>query len=133
MFQLKFIWKNLEGYRGKFIAGVLFAIINSSIILMNPYLSEMLVDDAIRGDHREWLVPILLGMSGYVLLRTGIRYLMVVMLDQSSQGMIVRIREHVFHNLQHQEMRFYDRNRNAPGLGRKTAIILGRMAGADVP
>jgi len=29
--------------------------------------------------------------------------------------------------------RFYDRNRNAPGLGRKTAIILGRMAGADVP
>ncbi|MFH1658988.1 MAG: monofunctional biosynthetic peptidoglycan transglycosylase [Pseudomonadota bacterium] len=29
--------------------------------------------------------------------------------------------------------RFYDRNRNAPGLGRKTSIILGRMAGADVP
>ena len=29
--------------------------------------------------------------------------------------------------------RFYDRNRNAPGLGRKTAIILGRMAGAEVP
>ena len=29
--------------------------------------------------------------------------------------------------------RYYDRNRNAPGLGRKTAIILGRMPGADVP
>lgn len=29
--------------------------------------------------------------------------------------------------------RFYDRNRNAPGLGRKTAIILGRMPGAEVP
>ncbi|MGB4062667.1 MAG: monofunctional biosynthetic peptidoglycan transglycosylase [Azonexus sp.] len=29
--------------------------------------------------------------------------------------------------------RFYDRNRNAPGLGRKTAIILGRMSGAEVP
>ncbi len=29
--------------------------------------------------------------------------------------------------------RFYDRNRNAPGLGRKAAIILGRMPGADVP
>ena len=29
--------------------------------------------------------------------------------------------------------RFYDRNRGAPGLGRKTGIILGRMAGADVP
>lgn len=29
--------------------------------------------------------------------------------------------------------RYYDRNRSAPGLGRKTAIILGRMAGADVP
>ena len=120
MFQLKFIWKNLEGYRGKFMAGVLFAIINSSIILVNPYLSEMLVDDAIRGDHREWLVPILLGMSGYVLLRTGIRYLMVVMLDQSSQGMIVRIREHVFHNLQHQEMRFYDRNRTGDIITRVT-------------
>ncbi len=29
--------------------------------------------------------------------------------------------------------RFYDRNRGAPGLGRKTAIILGRMPGAEVP
>lgn len=29
--------------------------------------------------------------------------------------------------------RFYDRNRYAPGLGRKTAIILARMPGAEVP
>ncbi|MGE5471669.1 MAG: monofunctional biosynthetic peptidoglycan transglycosylase [Bacteroidota bacterium] len=29
--------------------------------------------------------------------------------------------------------RYYDRNRGAPGLGRKTAIILGRMAGAEIP
>ncbi|MBE2260822.1 MAG: monofunctional biosynthetic peptidoglycan transglycosylase [Rhodobacteraceae bacterium] len=29
--------------------------------------------------------------------------------------------------------RFYDRNRNAPGLARKTAIILARMPAADVP
>jgi monofunctional glycosyltransferase len=29
--------------------------------------------------------------------------------------------------------RFYDRNRNAPGLGRKAAIILGRMPSAYVP
>ena len=29
--------------------------------------------------------------------------------------------------------RYYDRNRTAPGLGRKTAIILGRMPSADVP
>jgi monofunctional biosynthetic peptidoglycan transglycosylase len=29
--------------------------------------------------------------------------------------------------------RFYDRNRSAPGLGRKTAIILARMPAADVP
>lgn len=29
--------------------------------------------------------------------------------------------------------RFYDRNRNAPGLARKSAIILGRMGGVGVP
>lgn len=29
--------------------------------------------------------------------------------------------------------RYYDRYRNAPGLGRKTAIILGRMPSAEVP
>ena len=29
--------------------------------------------------------------------------------------------------------RFYDRNRNAPGLARKAAIILGRMPGAEIP
>ena len=29
--------------------------------------------------------------------------------------------------------RFYDRNRNAPGLARKAAIILGRMPSAEIP
>jgi monofunctional biosynthetic peptidoglycan transglycosylase len=29
--------------------------------------------------------------------------------------------------------RFYERNRNAPGLARKTAIILARMPAADIP
>ena len=29
--------------------------------------------------------------------------------------------------------RYYDRNRGAPGLGRKTAIILGRMSAAEIP
>jgi monofunctional biosynthetic peptidoglycan transglycosylase len=29
--------------------------------------------------------------------------------------------------------RYYDRNRNAPGLARKTAIILGRMQAAEIP
>jgi len=29
--------------------------------------------------------------------------------------------------------RFYDRNRNTPGLARKTAIILGRMPSAELP
>ena len=29
--------------------------------------------------------------------------------------------------------RYYDRNRNAPGLAKKTAIILGRMPAAEIP
>ena len=29
--------------------------------------------------------------------------------------------------------RYYEKNRGAPGLGRKTAIILGRMPSAEVP
>ncbi len=29
--------------------------------------------------------------------------------------------------------RYYDRNRNAPGLGRKAAIIMGRMPAAEIP
>ncbi len=120
MFQLKFIWKNLEGYRGKYIGGVLLAAFNSAIILVSPYLSEMLVDDAIRGDHPEWLIPILLAFSAYILIRTSVRYGMVVLLDEAAQGMIVRIREFIFHNLQHQEMRFYDRHRSGDIITRVT-------------
>jgi len=29
--------------------------------------------------------------------------------------------------------RYYDRNRGAPGLAKKTAIILGRMPAAEIP
>lgn len=120
VFQLKFMWKNLEGCHWKFILGLILCAFNSVIVIINPFLSQILVDEAIKGDHRSWLIPILIGMGAVILVRTGFRYLMICCLDQSSQSMIVKIREHVFHNLQHQEMRFFDKNRTGDIITRVT-------------
>ncbi|MBQ2677244.1 MAG: ABC transporter ATP-binding protein [Clostridia bacterium] len=105
------------------IVGMMISAITSMIVIINPYMSKILVDDVIKGGKRDWLIPVLLIMCGVVLTRTVLRYLMINLLEWSSQHMIVNIRKALFENLQYQEMRFFDRNRTGDIITRVTGDL----------
>lgn len=123
MFQLRWIWKNMQGKRRFFVMGLILSVTTMSMMIIIPKLSQVLVDDVLKGGQTDKMFPVLLAMCGVQLLRTTLRYLMIICLEISSQHMIIRIRNHIFDNLVHQEIRFFDRNRTGDLITRVTGDI----------
>lgn len=123
MFQLRWIWKNMQGKRKFFVMGLFMSVITMSMMIVIPKLSQVLVDDVIKGGQTQKMVPILIAMCGTQLIRTTLRYLMIICLEISSQHMVMRIRNHIFANLVNQEIRFFDRNRTGDLITRVTGDI----------
>lgn len=122
-FRIKFVWHNLRGKRPQFIIGLLLTAITSIIVIVNPYMSKILVDDVIRGGKRDMLVPVLLVMSGVVLVKTGLHMLKIVMMEQASQNMLMAIRKTIFRNIQYQEMSFFDKIKSGDIITRTTGDL----------
>lgn len=120
MFELRWLWKNLNGKKPYFVAGLFLSVLTMSMMVVIPMLSQILIDEVVRGGRLEMLVPLLLGMCGVQLLRTGLRYLMVFCLEVASQHLIMGLRNSIFNTIVNQEMRFYDRNRTGDIITRVT-------------
>ena len=132
MFQLKWIWQNLKGWRAMFIMGVVLSVFTSAISIVNPKLSQLLVDHVIVGvknadgvvvHHTEMLFPILAAMVGVQLGISSLRYLMIALHEKASQNLLSRLRGKLYDNLQRQDMRFYDTYRTGDLMTRLTGDL----------
>ena len=123
MFQIRFIWRNVKGKRFVFILGMLITLVTSAVVIVNPYLEKLLVDDVIRGGKLKWLLPILGIMSLVVLVKTGLHMIKVICMEQASQNMLMNIRNKIFTNMQYQELRFFDRIRAGDIITRATGDL----------
>ena len=112
MFSLRFVWEKLKGRRWMIILGLIVSVIYSATVVINPYLSKILVDDAIKapgGPDTDLLVKLIVVMTVVVFLRTVILFIRKVLFELSSQMMMTNIRLSIFNNIQHQELEFFDK------------------------
>ena len=131
MFQLQWIWHNLKGYRKFYVTALVLSIVCNALYLTTPYFSKELVDkflsskDALFNlEHERKLFWLLLaGMVGFTLIRTICQYTCNMTYELSSQGMIYRIRTHLFRRIENQDMEFYDRNRTGDLMTRLTGDL----------
>ena len=129
MFLLKWLWKNLKGYRGLYIFALGLTCICQSMYIITPYFSQQIIDTFIfndnaaqnLSDHRDVLIGMLLAMVGFTLLRTVIQYSANMIYETTSQGLIYRIRKVLYDNVQRQDSAFFDFYR--------TGDIMTRMSG----
>lgn len=47
MFQLKWIWKNLGKRKGLWVLGLFLSAVTSMMMMINPKLSQMMIDEVI--------------------------------------------------------------------------------------
>ena len=77
----------LKKYRVRMIVGLILVFITSLLVLINPQISGMIVDEVIEGQHYEKLGILLLIMIGVTLVRSLLRFTFLMCFESSSQGL----------------------------------------------
>ncbi len=129
MFQIKWIWENMKGYRGRYILALCMTVIGQVMYLTSPIFSQNIVDTFIYSDNAaenlknnsKLLIMLCCGMVLFTLIRTCIQFNANMLYERCSQGMLSKIRNYLFANVQKQDMTYYDRYR--------TGDIMTRLSG----
>lgn len=129
MFQLRWVWKNLKGYRAIYVFGLFLVMVGVGFTLLNPMITKEIVDKVIVGvpgpggevvRSLNLLLPLIVTMIAAQVLRTVTMYSMIMINETASQGIIYNLRNKLYENMQIQDMNFYDRNRTGDLMTRLT-------------
>ncbi|MNC01792.1 putative multidrug export ATP-binding/permease protein [compost metagenome] len=131
MFELKWLWQNLKGNRTRYIVALCLSVVGSALTIVNPYISQRIVDTFIAGDNavqnltheQGLLIALCLGMIGFSLLRTGLAYLTTMQYERSSQNMMYNIRIYLYNKIQGQDREYYDHNRTGDLMTKMTGDL----------
>lgn len=120
MLQLKWLWKYMGSKRKLFVVGLILSAVTSAMLVVNPRLSQMLIDNVVTPQDTTLLLPILGAMFLVQIVRLTLRYLMVVCLEKNSQTMIDDVRRQMFKVIQEQDYHFLGRFRTGDLMTRMT-------------
>ena len=119
----------MKGYRGRYILALCLTVIGQAMYLTSPIFSQNIVDIFIYNENaaenletkKELLIMLCCGMVLFTLIRTTIQFNANMLYERCSQGMLSKIRNFLFANVQKQDMTYYDRYR--------TGDIMTRLSG----
>ena len=131
MFQIKWLWENLKGYRSKYIMALCLSVVCNILYITAPYFQSKIIDTFISNDnaaenlrlHKDLFLWLIGGMVFFTFLRTCCQYACNMYYETASQGMIYRIRTHLFRRIENQDMAFYDKYRTGDLMTRLTGDL----------
>ena len=97
----------LKKYRVRMIVGLILVFITSLLVLINPQISGMIVDEVIEGQHYEKLGILL-------------RFTFLMCFESSSQGLVYDMREEAYRKLMKEDFNFFNKNRTGDLMSRQT-------------
>ncbi|MBQ8654665.1 MAG: ABC transporter ATP-binding protein [Clostridia bacterium] len=122
--QMKWLWSNMdEKLRPKQVLALLISVFTSALLIVNPALTQKLIDDVILAQNPDPLLGILAVMLAVKLGREALRYYMVVTMEKNSQNMIYNLRRKLFTKLQYNDMRFFNKHRAGDLMTRMSADL----------
>ncbi|WP_298836884.1 ABC transporter ATP-binding protein [uncultured Clostridium sp.] len=121
MMAFRWVWKYAKKYNIKIIVGFILVIICSAMNMVAPYLSGTIVDKVIVGKESNILIPLLAVITAVILLRSILRYVFLILLENMSQDSIFDIRNDIYSNLQKLDFDFFDKT--------STGDIMNKMTG----
>lgn len=110
----------LKKYRVRMIVGLILVFITSLLVLINPQISGMIVDEVIEGQHYEKLGILLLIMIGVTFVRSLLRFTFLMCFESSSQGLVYDMREEAYRKLMKEDFNFFNKNRTGDLMSRQT-------------
>ena len=110
-------------YQKRHIIAMVICVFSCVLLLVNPALSQRLIDDVIMAGNPDPLLPILAVMLAVKLCREGSRYLMVIFMETDSQNVVFNLRKRLFTRMQYNDMAFFDRHRTGDMMTRMSADL----------
>ena len=120
MFQLKWLWKYMGSKRYLLVIGLILSGITSSMLIINPMLSQKLIDNVITPRNTAMLLPLLGAMMAVQVVRLVLRYIMVICLEENSQHMLDDVRRRMYDVIQNEDYRFFGYMRTGDLMTRMT-------------
>lgn len=129
MFQIKWIWQNLKGYRGRYIFALCSTVVLSASVMVNSLIVAEIIDrvfsplmenPVITQDIINLLIGLVITLVAFTLLRTSFAYLSIMTYETCSQGLVYRLRRDLYANMQKQDLGFYGKNRTGDLMTRLT-------------
>jgi ATP-binding cassette subfamily B protein len=100
----------MKGRRAGFAAGVLLSGVTSAMMIINPMLSQRLIDEVITPGNTGPLIPLLVTMFVVQVSRLALRYVMHnVFLEPMSSTAMTVLRRDMYETVQSQDYRFLHR------------------------
>ncbi len=122
--QIRWLWENMDApFRRRHVFAMCLSVFTCALVLVNPALSRRLIDEVIVPQNPDPLLGILAVMLVAKLGREGLRYLMVITFDRSSQNMLFNLRRRLFEKMQYSDLRFFDKNRTGDLMTRMSADL----------
>ncbi len=120
MTAIQWFFSFLKKYRLNLIIALVLVTISSGLTIINPYISGIIVDDVIKGGHKELLLNLVLLLIVTTLVRSIIRYTYLYMFETTSQKMLYTMRDYVYRRFLEEDFTFYNKNRTGDLMSRQT-------------
>ncbi len=120
MTALQWFFSFLKKYRPNLITALILVTFSSALTVINPYISGIIVDDVIKGGHKELLLDLVLLLITTTLVRSVIRYIYLFIFETTSQKMLYTMRDYVYRRFLEEDFTFYNKNRTGDLMSRQT-------------
>ena len=132
MFQLKWVWKQMEGFRKRYIFALCSTAILSVMALGNSIITSIIMDTVfdplvetgqVTPEVFRVLGTLVALLVGFTLLRTSFQYLSIMTYETCSQKLLFKLRRDLYKNMQEQDQDFYAKTRTGDLMTRLTGDL----------
>lgn len=132
MFQLKWVWKNLEGCRKRYVFALCSTALLSMMAIVNSFFTAQIMDtvftpvqngNGVTPELWDRLIVLVAALIGFTLFRTCFGYLSVITYETCSQKLLFKLRHDLYANMQAQDSSFFSKNRTGDLMTRLTGDI----------
>lgn len=120
MTPFKWFLSYLKKYRIRMFVGLFLVFVNTVLVMIDPHIAGMIVDDVIIEAQYDILPKLLLILVGLCLARCLFRYIFLMQFEMASQGMLYTLRYVVYAKMMKEDFSFYNKHRTGDLMSRQT-------------
>ena len=107
---MKRLVRYLSPYRWQVALAILVLMLASATQVVGPWLTQLIIDEAIPRGDKEYLALLAVGFMAAILLGVVLRYAQAIITTWLGQSVMYDLRAEIFEKLQRIDLRYYDKN-----------------------